>query len=163
MLPLLLLAAQIAPAASPPARFSILQDCPKPVGEEVVVCGRADAPRLPLPDERGPPDRPMPSNPNVDGKGALAAEATPCAATQWGCQVGVDVIGASVAAIRLVGKLLDPDSCCEPGQATSPVALVGDVAGGVKRAFAKKPDKSNRVAIPLGPMPAPSLVGRLSP
>ena len=168
MTPLLFLlglaAGQAGPAAAPPPQsFSILVDpCARArsaPGTDVVVCGRAaaDSPRLPLPAERGPPDRPIPSNPDRSGMGALAASDTPCAAVPRGCQVGVDVFGAGTSVVRLVQKLVSPDSCCEaPGEGTDPAQLAGDAVRGVKRIFAKKPDKSNRVPIPLDDPPAPT-------
>lgn len=172
-LALLLAAGQVAtpamplPAArtpgTPPQRI-ILSNCPDGVGGEIVVCGTPDKPRLPLPDERGPPDRPIPSNPGVTGMGALAQTETPCATLQGGCQAGVDIFGAGTAAIRLVGKLIDPDSCCErQGESTNPGMLIGDAIGGLKRAFGKKPDKSGRVAISLDEPPRVSTEGRLLP
>jgi len=97
--PLLLLLIQAAaPAAAKPARptppqsMSILVDpCASATndpGRDVVVCGRPDAlsPRLPLRDDRGPPDHPVPSNPDGRGIGALAATAEPCAI--HGCYTG---------------------------------------------------------------------------
>ncbi len=78
--------------------------------------------------------------------------------------MGVDVFGAGTAAIRLVGKLIDPDSCCErDGESTNPAMLIGDAIGGLKRAFGKKPDRSGRVAIPLDDPPRVSTAGRLLP
>lgn len=140
-----------SPQATPPAapdRFSILaQNCPKSGSDEVVVCAPVDGQRLPLPEERGPKGDPRAGLDNA-GNGACVTSS---------CEVGVNLIGAGVAAVRLVGKLIDPDSCCEPGQATDPVALAGDVG----RAFRKKPDKSNRVAIPLDDPSPPSVAGRL--
>lgn len=150
-------------AASPaPERFDILAPVPsapcrtRPTPEEIVVCANAEpTQRMPLPEERGPSDRPVPVNPYMRGTVAMAAQAAPCATVQGGCQTGVDIVGAGVAAVRLVGKLIDPNSCCEqPGQATNPVALVRDMVGGAKRIGAKKPDKSKRVPIPLDD-PAP--------
>lgn len=78
----------------PPQHLSILVDpcasATNDAGKDVVVCGRADAisPRLPMRDDRGPPDHPMPSNPYMTGAGALAAENTPCAVRAGGCVVG---------------------------------------------------------------------------
>lgn len=164
----LFLAAQTAAIplqpASPPQRISILaSNCPKPTGEEITVCAPIAQPRLPLPAERGPPDHPVPSNPDLTPATALAEAAPPCATLQGGCQVGMDVLGGGTAAIRLIGKLIDPDSCCErPGESTSTGMLIGDMVGGIKRAFGKKPDKSNRVSIALD-APPPSTAGRLSP
>lgn len=111
--------------APPPERFSILlQDCPTETNAkgEVVVC--ADSPnaqRIPLPDERVP-SGPVASNPNLTGIGALQAEGTPCAARQAGCLVG---FGPPI------------------------VPMVKGLVSAAKSAFAKKPDKSNRVPIPL--------------
>ncbi|MET3725163.1 hypothetical protein [Sphingomonas trueperi] len=125
-------------------------------GDQIVVCGKdGQAPRLPLPGERGPPDRPMPSNPERTGIGALNAIETPCAARVGGCQVGVDIFGGATALVRGVGKIIDPNSCCEePGESRNFFKLVGDAGKGVGRAFKKKPDKSNRVPIDLSdPVP----------
>lgn len=163
---LLLLVQAAAPATvaaappPPPQRIDLLaKPCPDSTSSEVVVCGQAPTTRLPLPEERGPPDHPVPGNPDVSGTGALAMARTPCAATQWGCQVGTDIFGIGTAVGRLIGKAIDPDSCCdEPGQATSLPMLLRDAAA----AFRKKPDKSNRVAIDLDAPPPPT-AGRLSP
>ena len=113
---------QVAPAAppvtsassAPPAEsFSILAQPCAPIerdGREVVVCGSdlSTSQRLPLPGEIVP-NRPVPSNPYKTGTGALAAEATPCAATQWGCQVGFGpplglLVGAAAQGIGNVLK-----------------------------------------------------------
>nr|WP_183986625.1 hypothetical protein [Sphingomonas jinjuensis] len=111
--------------APPPERFSILlQDCPRETNAkgDVVVC--ADSPnaqRIPLPDERVP-SGPVPSNPNLTGIGALGADGTPCAARQGGCLVG---FGPPI------------------------VPMVKGLVNAAKSAFARKPDKSNRIPIPL--------------
>ncbi len=145
---------------TPPQRI-ILTNCPEGVDGEIVVCGAPDKPRLPLPDERGPPDGPR--RPTGDPRAALDA-GDPGACALRGCQVGVDVFGAGTAAIRLVGKLIDPDSCCErDGESTNPAMLIGDAIGGLKRAFGKKPDRSGRVAISLDDPPRVSTAGRLLP
>jgi hypothetical protein len=170
----LLIAAQAiaVPAVPlPAARFShappqriILTNCPEGTDGEIVVCAAPDKPRLPLPDERGPPDRPIPSNPDLSTTIAQTGGGPDCASLQGGCQVGVDVFGAGTAAIRLIGKLFDPGSCCErPGESTDPGMLIGDAIGGLKRAFGKKPDKSGRVAISLDDPPPVSAKGRLLP
>lgn len=127
MIAMLLLLAQATPDT--PQRFSILvPDCARAPAthDEIVVCapdGTTASSRLPLPEERGPPNHGIPSNPNLTGVAALAVEGTPCAATQWGCQVG---FGPPIAPI---------------------VAGAVDLA---KKAFAKKPDKRGRVPIDLG-------------
>lgn len=166
----LLLTLQAAAAQPPPQRISILapvptEPCrrrPETEADEIVVCASPESTqRLPLPGERGPPDRPMPSNPDVTGMGAL--QPTPCAAVQSGCQAGVDLFGIGAAAVRLVGKLIDPNSCCdEPGQATNVVGLAADAVGGVKKLFAGKSDKSKRVPINLD-APPPGTAGRILP
>lgn len=127
---LILLAAQAAAPAAP-ERFSILvpvapQPCPPRVekrdGEDVVVCA-TDLPdqAVPFPDEYVG-DRPRPSNPGLTGAGALRAEGTPCAGSQWGCQVGF-------------GPPLVP--------------IIKGLAGLVKDATAKKPDKRGRIPIDI--------------
>jgi len=125
--------------------------------DEIVVCGTSAAmtPRLPLPGERGPPDRPIPSNPEVTGTGALAVQSAPCATLSKGCTTGIDLFGAGTAVVRGVGMLVDPGSCCEePGESTNVVMLARDLGSAVGRAFKKKPDKSKRVPIPLDDLPA---------
>jgi hypothetical protein len=125
-----MIAMQAAAPPSVPQRFSILapQTCRRdPDDADIVVCDSVeDSARLPLPDDRGPPDHAVPSNPNRTGIGALAASSTPCAATQWGCQVG---FGPPIAPI------------------------VNAAVGLVKSALAKKPDKTGRVDIPLDDPP----------
>jgi hypothetical protein len=131
---------------------------------EIVVCGAPDKPLSRLPYDSSPNDPPTPSNPHLTGMGALAQTATPCATLQGGCASGVDLFGGGTAVVRLIGKLIDPDSCCErPGEATNPGMLIGDAIGGIKRAFGKKPDKSGRVAISLEAPPPVSSKGRLRP
>jgi len=154
-----------APAASAPARDSAAAAPPKvwsikadpcatarTGANDIVVCGNvAPSPRLPLPDERGPPDHPAPSNPDMTGTGALAAAAPVCAARIGGCPGGVDLFGGATFLVRAVGKAVDPNSCCdEPGQATNPAMLVRDIA----RVFKKK-DKRPRIPIPLDDSPLP--------
>ncbi|MES2420941.1 MAG: hypothetical protein V4595_06520 [Pseudomonadota bacterium] len=127
-----LLQAASAPVAPPvPERFSILVDpCATQTkdGNEIVVCGgpAANSPRLPLPDERGPPDHAVASNPNLSAVRALDLSDTPCAARQGGCQVGF-------------------------GPPIAPIAKAA--VGLIKGALAKKPDKTGRVPIDLdGPV-----------
>lgn len=154
-------ATAVAPeqAANGAQRWSVLADpcaSAQTNGDQIVVCGKGvDSPRLPLPEERGPPDRPMPSNPNLTGIGALQASSAPCAALVGGCQVGIDIFGGATALVRGVGKIIDPNSCCEePGESRNFFKLVGDAGKGVGKAFKKKPDKSNRVPIDLNdPVP----------
>jgi hypothetical protein len=151
-------AAKPADAQPQPQRWSILNDpCASARSkDEIVVCGQGGLPdpRLPLPEERGPPDRAIASNPDARGIDAMGLVAAPCATRSEGCAVGINLFGMGTALIRGVGKLVDPNSCCEnPGDGTNPFALIGDVASGVGRAFRKKPDKSNRVAIPLDDLP----------
>ncbi|WP_288459485.1 hypothetical protein [uncultured Sphingomonas sp.] len=163
-----LLLLQAAPA-DVPARFSVLvpvahQACKRGrAPDEIVVC--ADPlpdQKLPLPDE-APSSLPQPVNRNADGMGALAAEGAPCASVARGCQVGIDLLGMGTAAIRGVQKLVAPGSCCErDGEGTSTAMLVGDVIGGVARAFRPhaRAAKGERVPIDLN---EPSLAGRVSP
>lgn len=123
-----LLLAQAATAA--PERFSVLVDpCANASndGGDVVVCGRPDklAPRLPLPQYRGPPDHPAPSNPYLRPDVALNGPGigTECGAYGEGCPVGM-------------------------GGYAVPKLLTG-AAGLVRSALAKHPDKRGRVPIDL--------------
>lgn len=158
-------------AADGTQRWSVLADpcaSAQTGPDAIVVCGKGvDVPRLPLPAERGPPDRPMPGNPDGSGAGALALTSAPCATRMAGCTTGIDLFGAATTAVRLVGKAVDPGSCCEePGESTNFFKLVGDAGKGVGRAFRKKPDKSKRVPIILddpAPAPAPATVSPPSP
>ncbi|CUS44225.1 hypothetical protein MGWOODY_Smn1682 [hydrothermal vent metagenome] len=91
-----------------------------------MVCGDAlPSQRLPLPGDAGS-DGAQPSNRELTGSGALAAAGTPCAVRQGGCQTG---FGPPI------------------------VPMVAGAIGLVKDALRKRPDKSNRVAIPLDDLP----------
>jgi hypothetical protein len=140
----LLMMMQVAPGT--PQRFSIMTDpCASASdddGHDVVVCGRPDAisPRLPMRDDRGPPDHPVPVNPEMTGTGALAAEGTPCAAIIGGCTVG---FGQPV-----VAKALE---------------LAGYGLKDLKDARARHRDGARRVAIDLSEPPAPNPAAALRP
>ena len=162
MYAMLLLLGQVATtavplAAPPPERISILVDpCASrrrnSQDDEILVCGEAARdPRIPLPAERTPPDRPLASNPYADGRGAALAASDPCATRSEGCTTGVDMIGGGVFAIRAIGKLIDPNSCCEePGEYKNVGKLVGDIVRGVKGGPSKE-ERAKRVAIPVDP------------
>ncbi|RYE04366.1 MAG: hypothetical protein EOP61_00905 [Sphingomonadales bacterium] len=128
--------------------------------DEITVCAQSAQaePRLPLPGERGPPDRALPSNPDISGTDALAATAPPCATLSQGCTTGMDIFGGATFLVRALGKVIDKDSCCEePGEATNIGLLIRDTVSAAKKVGRKKPGKSNRVAIPLDdPAPAES-------
>ncbi len=133
-----------------------IMSCPtRAQAGEIVVCGRPDdaLPREPAPG-RG-------ANRDLSAANALALQSTPCAARQGGCQVGFNIFGPPTMLVRVIGKLINPRSdCCEGNDATDPLSLVRDAATGLKRAFAAKPDRSNRVPIVLdepviSPQPVP--------
>ncbi|HEX8382746.1 MAG TPA: hypothetical protein VF592_05150 [Sphingomonas sp.] len=114
-----------------PERFSILipEACSPEAwarteasGDVLVCADPAGSQRLPLPDD-ALPIGPLASNPHLTGRAALAAEGTPCAALQGGCQVG---FGQPVIA-----------------------AAVGALVDLVKDAARPRPDKSKRVPIPI--------------
>lgn len=165
---MLVLALMLQTAAVPAAaeRFSILapvanQPCVrKGAGDDVVVC--AD----PLPEQALPlpgdaiATGPVAINRDMTGRGALAAQATPCGVRIGGCQTGVDLFGAATGAVRSVQKLIAPNSCCEDGEGTNPALLVRDVANRVSGLFRARPDRSKRVPISLD---EPSLEGRVRP
>ena len=146
MIALLLLLQSAAPAAVPPQpeRWSILVPTPGQAcvrerqpgdRDDIVVCADPDPQaslRLPDPDSV-PSKGPMKSNPYLTGSGALAAMATPCPISRT-CVVG---FGPPV------------------------VPLIKGAVDAAKRAFAKKTDKTSRVAIPLDDSGAPT--GRIEP
>ena len=159
-------AAQVQTKADGTQRWSILADpcAGKPAAaDEILVCGEGEASqRLPLADS-APPDRPMPGNPDRSGIGALALTDAPCATRSEGCTTGIDLFGGGTFLIRAVGKLIDPDSCCEePGESRNFFKLAGDVGSAVGKAFKKKPDKSNRIPIALDD-PAPASAEKAAP
>lgn len=125
-----------ATSTVPAERFSILAEpCARApgetVGNDIVVCGSAaDPQRLPLPDERPPPERRLPSNPSLTGAGALATEGTPCAATQRGCTVG---IGGPLVMAGIKGL----------------VTAVSDGVADAKVRKARRHDAGKRIAITL--------------
>jgi hypothetical protein len=172
---LLLLAAQAATPTAPPAApvaFSILQPVAnEPCGrrgktgerarsDDIVVCGK------PLPSQTVPYsdevvlNAPKPSNPYLTGSGAMAVEdSTPCSSVQRGCTTGLDIFGGATQTVRLIQKVVAPDSCCErPGESRDLGMLGGDIVHGVGKMFRKKPDKSGRVAIPLDDAPPKSVI-----
>ncbi|WP_375381923.1 hypothetical protein [uncultured Sphingomonas sp.] len=134
---LFLLQAATASAAAPPTppaaggeKIDILaKPCANASndGGDVVVCGRPEtlAPRLPLPQFRGVPDHAVPSNPDMSAAVALDGPGigTECGAYGEGCPIG--------------------------GGGYAIPALLGGASNLVKKAFAKHPDKTGRVAIPL--------------
>lgn len=110
----LLALALVQVAAEPPQRWSVLTGddgiCrPSTTDEnEVVVCAARNGDRIPLPDERVPIQRQRAAV--GDSRAGLDALGTPCAATQWGCQVGFgpslpQIIGGAKAVGRVVGSL----------------------------------------------------------
>lgn len=124
LLALALQAVAAPPPAATPDHFSILlPDCrTRSDKDDILVCSKGPyGSRLPLPDERAPPDG-RGANRDLSAANALALQGTPCAATQKGCTVGF-------------------------GPPIMPIAKA--LAGAVKSAFARKPDKRGRVAIPL--------------
>lgn len=127
----MLLAGQAASAPSPkpippPTRWSVLSPSEKclsqPAGErDIVVCGQLRSEqRLPLPDQREPQNRPRQAI--GEPRAALDNDGKPCAARLEGCFAG---FGPPI------------------------VPLLKGAVGLVKDAFAKRPDKRGRIAIPL--------------
>lgn len=128
-----------APAKAEPQRWSVLAPVKdEPCGAKVpdsdaTVCGNPlPSQRLPYPDEIQP-DGPIPSNPELSGSGALSAQATPCPISRK-C-----VVGFGPPIVPMVKGAIDL----------------------AKKAFAKKPDKTGRVAIPLDDSDQPK--GQLLP
>lgn len=130
------------PAAAPPTptpqRWSILAPVPEQVcgrkrsDSDITVCGNPlPAQRLPYPKEIGSTG-PIASNPEISGTGALAAEATPCPISRT-C-----VVGFGPPIVPVVQGAIDL----------------------ARKAFAKKPDATGRVAVALDDPPE---TGKLLP
>lgn len=106
LVPILLLQASVS--AAPPPSFSILYDpCRPTVTKDVVVCAKdgTASDRLPLPDDAPPtPNYVKPDS--GDYRDNAMNLATPCAATQWGCQVGFGppIAPAIVAGVRALNN-----------------------------------------------------------
>lgn len=149
---LLLQAATPLASAPPPAgddagghQWSVLaQPCAAKgdPGDDVVVCGRPDAiqPRLPLARFRGPPDHPVPSNPDLSPSVALngAGISTECGA-----------YGEN----------------CEPfgGQYITPMTLIKSAVDVAKRATKTRRYKNKGEAIPLDPPADTDMTSRIHP
>ena len=150
---LILLLQAAAPATTPatsatPAtdakQWSIPQDAcaagSDDQGKDIVVCGHPDAvaPRLPLPQFRGPPDHPVASNPDLSAIVALDGPSGrgECGAYGENCPVG----GGGYVIPKLVGSAID-------------LAHAG---------FKKRHYKDKGVSIPLTDAPVDT-AGRLSP
>jgi len=140
----LLLGLQASADATPPVpeKFSILVSaeppCQRAPGSldkgDIVICAPADQQqRLPLRDERGPPEGPIASNPYLRPDVALN-NAEPCAI--HGCLVG---FGPPI------------------------VPMVKGAVDLAKKAFAKKPDKSGRVSIDLNEPTPPDAESKILP
>ena len=147
LLLLLLGQADVAPASSKPesTSWSILapvgnEPCRpadvKPVpgeDDDIIVCAQPiPSQKLPYPNEVVL-NRPKPSNPDMTGIGALAAESEPCATRMAGCTVG---FGPPI------------------------VPMIVGAVDAAKSLFAKKPDKTGRVPIRLDDPPP---TGKLLP
>ncbi|WP_217430802.1 hypothetical protein [Sphingomonas bacterium] len=109
-------------------------------GKDIVVCGHPDAitPRLPLPQYRGAPDHPVPSNPDLSAAVALNGPSGrgECGAYGEGCPVA----GGGYVAPKLVEGALD-------------------LAHGLK----KRHYKGKGVSIPLDEPAVGDMKGRLLP
>lgn len=101
------------------------EPCVRPKDNEVVVCGvggrGGSAERLPLPDERGPPDQ---------GRMALnepvRADAAPvrtgsCGTEDQGrhCVGGLSIVGAALAGVQIVRALVDPEGASDAADAAA--------------------------------------------
>lgn len=97
--------------------------CQRPKDNEVVVCGvggRGGSPdRLPLPDERGPPDHPRLAVGEVRPDMSPPPGMSSCVSQDPGtrCGGGVDLIGAAIAGVRLVHALIDREGASDDADA----------------------------------------------
>lgn len=167
---LLALALQAATAAAEPAAakpepvqtrpdgsqsWSIMSCETRAASGEIVVCGRRDQNQF-----DGPPVG-RGANRDLSAATALALQAPPCAARVGGCQVGFNILGPPTMLVRVVQKLVNPNSeCCEGSDATNPLSLVRDAARAMKKGPGKPVDTAGRVPIVLDD---PGPAGRIVP
>lgn len=100
--------------------------CQRPKANENIVCGipgRGGSPdRLPLPDQRGPPDHPRLAvgevRPDFSGPPGIGT----CRTGDQGahCGGGIDLIGAALKGVLLVRALIDPEGASDAADAAAP-------------------------------------------
>jgi hypothetical protein len=92
--------------------------CPLPThANEVVVCGNGrggSADRLPLPDERGPPDRARLATGELPTpKEALASADQPCRQANCPVHGAVDLVAAGAGVAQVVRAIIDPEGASD--------------------------------------------------
>lgn len=101
------------------------QPCVRPKDNEVVVCGtsgRGGSPeRLPLPDERGPPDQGRVAVGEVRPDMSAPPGMGTCLSQDQGahCGGGVSIIGAALAGVKIVRALIDPEGASDAADAAA--------------------------------------------
>ena len=84
---------------------------------EVVICGNGrggSANRIPLPDERAPPDGPRPATGEaLTGKDALLADARPCRGADCPMGGAVDLVAAATGVTQVVRAIVDPEGASD--------------------------------------------------
>jgi hypothetical protein len=92
--------------------------CPPARPGEVVVCGngrRGSANRIPLPDERAPPDRARTATGDLpSAREALALTDQPCGAAV-NCQdhAAADLVAATIGMVQVVRAVVDPEGASD--------------------------------------------------
>jgi hypothetical protein len=84
---------------------------------EVVICGNGrggSANRIPLPDERAPPEGPRPATGEaLTGKDALRADIKPCRGADCPMGGAVDLVAAAAGVTQVVRALVDPEGASD--------------------------------------------------
>ena len=93
--------------------------CPAPThANEVVICGNGrggSANRIPLPDERAPPDWARKANGELPtGKEALArTDSGACVSADCPAHGAIDLIGATIGVVQVARALIDPEAASD--------------------------------------------------
>ncbi|WP_404710773.1 hypothetical protein [Sphingomonas sp. MMS24-J13] len=108
------------------AAVPLPQPCVRPKGNEVVVCGvggrGGSADRLPLPDERGPPDHARTALNEPAPADASPVRTGSCGTQDQGehCVGGISIVGAALAGVQIVRALVDPEGASDAADASAP-------------------------------------------
>jgi hypothetical protein len=107
------------------AAVPLAKPCVRPKDNEVVVCGiggRGGSPdRLPLPDERGPPDHARTALNEPARADASPVNTGSCGTQDQGahCAGGFNIIGAALAGVQIVRALVDPEGASDAADAAA--------------------------------------------
>lgn len=83
---------------------------------EIVVCGNGrggSADRLPLPEERGPPDVRVATGEILSGSAALNAENQSCTDANCAASGAINLIAVAASGVQVVRAIVDPEAASD--------------------------------------------------